>query len=265
MKSRFKIIHSYFRKHNRRIPEGEGWIIDGFPMTYDQLKLLEHALSGYEEEHPKEFDPLLAPNPRPPPPPKEFKSIVDLVVLFHVTNEIVIRRAAGRSCKSKSNRFISINVFYRILVAPLANREFHEQYNPPPAGSATGFNGQEQVFPTKDAANDMEQLQHRITQFQDAYPRIEKFYSQYSKVAVVNETISDTLLDEEQLYHEFSRAIETHIDEEQAKMRQAEEDRERAEYERLVKEQEEQEAKRKAEEDNAAKAQQAAEAVSYTL
>lgn len=146
------------------------------------------------------------------------------------------------------------------LVAPLANREFHEQYNPPPVGAATGFNGQEQVFPTKDAANDMEQLQHRITQFQDSYPRIEKFYSQYSKVVVVDETKSESSLDEEQLYHELARAVETHVDEEQAKIRQAEEERQRAENERLAKEQEEQEAKRRVEEE-AARAQEAAEAV----
>ncbi|CAF4640162.1 unnamed protein product [Rotaria sp. Silwood1] len=225
----------------RRIPDGEGWVIDGFPTTYEQVKLLENALSGYEEELPQDFDPLLAPNPRPPPPPEPYKSIIDLVVLFHVTNDIIIRRAAGRS------------------FAPLANREFHEQYNPPPIGAATGFNGQEQVFPTKDAANDMEQLQHRISQFQDSYPRIEKFYSQYSKVVVVDETKSDTSLDEEQLYHELSRAIETHVDEEQAKIRQAEEERQRAESERLAKEQEELEAKRRAEEE-AARAQEAAEA-----
>ncbi|CAM2702452.1 unnamed protein product [Rotaria socialis] len=225
----------------RRIPDGEGWIIDGFPTTYDQVKLLESALAGYEEEHPKDFDPMLAPNPRPTPPPEPYKSIIDLVVLFHVTNDIIIRRAAGRS------------------FAPLANREFHEQYNSPPVGAATGFNGQEQVFPTKDAANDMEQLQHRITQFQDSYPRIEKFYSQYSKVVVVDETKSDSPLDEEQLYHELCRAIETHVDEEQAKIRQAEEERQREECERLAKEQEELEAKRRAEEE-AVRAQEAAEA-----
>jgi hypothetical protein len=150
------------------------------------------------------------------------------------------------------------------LVAPLANREFHEQYNPPPTGAATGFNGQEQVFPTKDAGNDMEQLQHRITQFQDSYPRIEKFYSQYSKVVSVDETNADQLIDEEQLYHELSRAIETHVDEEQGKIRHAEEERQKAEEERLAKEREEQEAKQRAEEE-AARAQEEAAAVRTSL
>jgi hypothetical protein len=144
----------------------------------------------------------------------------------------------------------------------LVNREYHEQFNPPPAGSATGFNGQEQVFPTKDAANDMEQLQHRITQFQESYPRIEKFYAQYSKVVVVDETNPDLSLDEEQLHHELSRVIETYADEEQAKIREAEEQKQREEDERLAKEQEEQEAKRLADEE-AAKAQEATEAVRF--
>lgn len=145
----------------------------------------------------------------------------------------------------------------------MANREFHEQFNPPPVGAATGFNGQEQVFPTKDAANDMEQLQHRITQFQDGYPRIEKFYKEFSKVVLVDETNVDATLDEEQLFHEFSRAVETHIDEEQAKIRQAEEEKQREEQERLAREEAEREALRQAEEEAAAKAREAAEAVRF--
>lgn len=157
--------------------------------------------------------------------------------------------------------FVLSNDLIDILVAPLANREYHEQYNPPPTGAATGFNGQEQVFPTKDAANDMEQLQHRITQFQDSYPRIEKFYNEYAKVVTVDETNANTTLDEEQLYHEFSRAVETHVDEEQAKIRQAEEKKQREENERLAREQEELEAQKRAEEE-AARAREAAEAVS---
>lgn len=148
----------------------------------------------------------------------------------------------------------------RILVAPLANREFHEQFNPPPTGAATGFNSQEQVFPVKDAANDMEQLQHRITQFQDSYPKIEKFYSQYSKVIVLDETSVDHPLNEEELYHEFERTIENHLAEEEEKVRRAEEERRRAEEERLAKEKEEQEAKQRAEEE-AARAREEAAAV----
>ena len=154
-------------------------------------------------------------------------------------------------------------MFVEFLVAPLANREFHEQFNPPPRGAATGFNGQEQVFPTKDAANDMEQLQHRITQFQESYPRIEKFYSQYSKVIVLDETSVEQPLNEEHLFHEFERTIENHVAEEEEKVRRAEEERQRAEDERIAKEKEEIEAKKRAEEE-AAQAQEEAAAVRFS-
>lgn len=107
----------------------------------------------------------------------------------------------------------------------------------------------------------MEQLQHRITQFQDTYPKLEKFYSQYSKVLIVDETKADPPLDEEQLFYEFTHTIELYLDEEQAKLQRTEEERQRAENERLAKEKEEEEAKRKAEEE-AARAKEEAEAVS---
>lgn len=33
---------------HRSLPEGTGWVIDGFPTTYTQAKLLEKALSGFD-------------------------------------------------------------------------------------------------------------------------------------------------------------------------------------------------------------------------
>ena len=32
----------------RRIPEGTGWVMDGFPTSYNQAKALEKALSGFD-------------------------------------------------------------------------------------------------------------------------------------------------------------------------------------------------------------------------
>lgn len=32
----------------RSLPEGTGWVLDGFPSTYSQAKLLEKALSGFD-------------------------------------------------------------------------------------------------------------------------------------------------------------------------------------------------------------------------
>jgi adenylate kinase family enzyme len=31
----------------RNIPEGTGWILDGFPSNYNQAKVLEKALTGF--------------------------------------------------------------------------------------------------------------------------------------------------------------------------------------------------------------------------
>ena len=42
-----------------------------------------------------------------------------------------------------------------------AEEEFHQEYKPPPEGSATGVGKQEKVQPVKDPAHDKEQIQHR--------------------------------------------------------------------------------------------------------
>ena len=44
-----QIVVDILTEKIRRIPEGTGWILDGFPQNYPQAKLLEKALSGYAE------------------------------------------------------------------------------------------------------------------------------------------------------------------------------------------------------------------------
>ena len=39
--------------------------------------------------------------------------------------------------------------------------QYHEEFKPPPEGSATGVGKQEKVIPVTDPANDQEQIQHR--------------------------------------------------------------------------------------------------------
>lgn len=94
----------------RRIPEGTGWVIDGFPTTYSQAKLLEKALSGFDgpdkskssiklTEGKKGKKSTLAPDPRPPPPPAEPTSGINVVVVFDIPDELAMKRSAGRTCK----------------------------------------------------------------------------------------------------------------------------------------------------------------------
>ncbi len=84
------------------LPHDTGFIIDGFPATYNQTKLLEKALSGYDEDQPVPIklkrESILAPNPKPEPPKPKHKSAIDLVIHLNASNQIVLQRSVGRSC-----------------------------------------------------------------------------------------------------------------------------------------------------------------------
>ena len=87
----------------KRLPKDKGWVVDGFPLTYNQAKLLEKGLTGYDDEKPFPVRPkkesILAPNPRPDPPPQKHISSIDLIINLEVENETVLKRSAGRFCK----------------------------------------------------------------------------------------------------------------------------------------------------------------------
>jgi hypothetical protein len=96
--------------YSRHIPEGTGWVIDGFPSTYSQAKLLEKALSGFDATDKSKSNiklagggkgkkSNLAPDPRPPPPPAEPTSGINVVVLFDIPDDLTMKRSAGRTCK----------------------------------------------------------------------------------------------------------------------------------------------------------------------
>lgn len=96
------------------LPEGTGWVIDGFPNTYQQAKMLEKALSGVDiaaEEEEGEGDkkiapkakatkvPALALDPKPLPPKPEPRSTINLVIMLDIDDELCLQRSAGRTCK----------------------------------------------------------------------------------------------------------------------------------------------------------------------
>ncbi len=88
----------------RLVPQETGWILDGFPSSYLQAKLLEKALSGIDSEgkemaKSKSKKSVLAPDPRPQPPSPEPASGINVVILFEIPNEVCLRRSAGRTRK----------------------------------------------------------------------------------------------------------------------------------------------------------------------
>ena len=95
----------------RHVAEGTGWLLDGFPATNFQAKLLEKALTGgdgmgredsktnLKDKDGKKKKSKLAPDPKPAPPAPEAGSGINVVVLFDLPNETVLKRSAGRTCK----------------------------------------------------------------------------------------------------------------------------------------------------------------------
>ncbi len=156
----------------RTLPQEKGWIIDGFPSTYAQAKLLEKALTGFEEDNQEPAKPkhqsFLAPNPKPQESKPEHKSSIDLVIYLDITNDNVLKRSVGRYCGS-----ISQNLY-------------HLQFNQPPEGSHTGVNKMETIDQVKDPSNDMEQIQHRITLFEDNWSQMKSLYVKYSSVTCLS-------------------------------------------------------------------------------
>ena len=68
------------------------------------------------------------------------------------------------------------------------DEEYQQEFKPPPDGSMTGMGKAEKVLPVEDAAHDQEQIQHRLTVFQDSWPRLEKWFTKYGLLKSVDAT-----------------------------------------------------------------------------
>ncbi|XP_074612593.1 sperm flagellar protein 2-like [Acropora palmata] len=182
----------------RQVPEGTGWIMDGFPSTTSQAKLLEKALSGYDAQKEakdakaakeptrvgKSKKSRLAPDPHPSPEAPMPKSGIDLVLLFDLPDDIALKRAEGRTYD------------------PQTALQYHQEYNPPVHGSYTGMNKQEKVVSVMDPSNDREQVQQRIVGFAEAWPKLEKWFSKFGILQRVDANTS-----QEELYDEVSALL----------------------------------------------------------
>lgn len=95
------IVHIIAEKI-KTLSNDRGWILDGFPATFAQAKLLEKALTGYDVDKPTPERPkkesFLAPNPKPKQEKPKHKSAVDLVVYLNVDDDVAIKRSGGRYC-----------------------------------------------------------------------------------------------------------------------------------------------------------------------
>ncbi|XP_077318994.1 sperm flagellar protein 2 isoform X1 [Lithobates pipiens] len=144
-----------------KIPANSGWVIDGFPATLNQAKLVEKALTGFDPDkmatrNKKKTSTLVKDpaGPQDPPPPSP---AFDFVALIDISDNVVLQRSAA----------------------------FYGQRDDP--SNAAGSNGE-------DHGQKLDQIQHRITGFLDNWQKLEAWFSlQNLLVKVDGEVEEDTL------------------------------------------------------------------------
>ncbi|KAK1176110.1 sperm flagellar protein 2 isoform X1 [Acipenser oxyrinchus oxyrinchus] len=154
------------------LPAESGWVLDGFPVNLNQAKLLEKALSGIDPDKAiskkmkKRKTSVLTTDPTAPKEPPSPPPVLDLAVLFDVSDNMVLRRAAGSTRGQQSSDLCQ------------------EEFNPPPEGSITGVGSKEMVAAVKDLSHGQEQIQHRITGFLDTWPKLEDWFGGQQNILV---------------------------------------------------------------------------------
>uniref|UniRef100_A0A8D2J7S0 Sperm flagellar 2 n=1 Tax=Varanus komodoensis TaxID=61221 RepID=A0A8D2J7S0_VARKO len=87
-----------------QLPPEKGWIMDGFPMTLNQAKLLEKALTGKDPDQTETKAKILkklvlVANPTVPKEPSLHPPGLDFAILLEVSDFTVLNRVASERCK----------------------------------------------------------------------------------------------------------------------------------------------------------------------
>ncbi|XP_056275444.1 LOW QUALITY PROTEIN: sperm flagellar protein 2-like [Pseudoliparis swirei] len=157
----------------RQVPAQSGWILDGFPVDMAQAYLLEKGLGGSVDEADGVVSGRteLAADPHPPKPAPTPPPALDLVLLLDVPDECVIRR-------------------------PFSRPETDTAAAAAAAASASSH-------PT-DTSLYLAQIPHRITAFQDTWPKLEEWFGKRQNILVR----VDADVDEEQLGHRVASVLQ---------------------------------------------------------
>ncbi|XP_070443111.1 sperm flagellar protein 2 isoform X7 [Equus przewalskii] len=144
-----------------QIPLDQGWVLDGFPMTLNQAKLLEEALTGYDrnlielEEKKKQIS-TLAVDPTAskevPPPPSAF----DFVMLLDISDNSSLDRMNDIMAEALSSETPREDINQRVA----ANQDMDEDQN------------------LRD------QIHHRIVGFLDNWPLLEQWYTEPENILI---------------------------------------------------------------------------------
>ncbi|XP_026522083.1 sperm flagellar protein 2 [Notechis scutatus] len=154
-----------------RLQPEKGWIMDGFPMTLNQAKLLEKALTGRDPDQTETNTinlkrPTLVTDPAAPKEPPVRSPGLDFAILLDVTDSIVMNRIATEKVDSYQSEHKT--------TAQISQTKIQEREE---LKSAWG------------------QMQHRIIGFLDAWPQLEDWYSEQQNILTkVNADIEKSLM-----------------------------------------------------------------------
>ncbi|XP_053530628.1 sperm flagellar protein 2 [Ictalurus punctatus] len=157
----------------RKVPPGQGWVLDGFPVELSQARLLEKALGGTDpdQDHTNGRDKSheLAVDRNAPQAPPPASPVLHLAVLLEVSDEQVLER----------------------------HQHQQEQVQ------EWGINPEHTAPPAGERSQDHRQVQHRIVGFQDSWSRLEDWFGVEQKILVK----VDGDVDEETLYRRVEAVL----------------------------------------------------------
>lgn len=205
----------------RNIPEENGWVLDGFPVTYSQTKALEKSLSGIDavktglEPFPLEEKLVpksgpkdkklkkskLIPDPTPRPPSPEPDSGLDAVILLDLPDDLCLKRAAGQ--------FESVET----------GEKYHILFNPPPLKDVSKRNNSQNIVPLQTETFDEENAQCRLMTYLENWPDMERWFERFGNLYKI-----DATPDIDSVYKEMRRVFEEAYEKKKAKEKAAEEE-----------------------------------------
>ncbi|XP_071339395.1 sperm flagellar protein 2 [Trachinotus anak] len=151
----------------RRVPAQSGWILDGFPVDITQAHLIEKALGGSVDvgNEAESSSANLAADPDPPKPLPPPRPVLDLALLLDIPDETVMKRAFSHTDADTTV---------------------------------------DSTFDPTDKKLFMAQIPHRITAFQDTWPKLEKWYGERQNILVC----VDASVVEEDLYKRVESVLQ---------------------------------------------------------
>ncbi|XP_021039606.1 sperm flagellar protein 2 isoform X3 [Mus caroli] len=158
----------------KEIPADQSWVLDGFPMTLNQAKLLEEALTGYKKKflqlkRKKEQMPTLALDPSTSKEVSLLPSALDFVILLDISDN---------SSLARTNDIIAKEISHEIS---------HENVGRPGTGTSQDNKSEDR--------NLRDHIQHRIVGFLDNWPLLEEWFTEPKNILTkVNAEIDEALL-----------------------------------------------------------------------